>query len=229
MQVLLAGDSTVASCPAAETPMSGWGAHLGAPLNAGLASRAARSGRTAPVVGVVNVAKGGANTSSFRGEGLWDALLLAASSGDVVVMQFGHNDQKIPTLAPWDGYARNLERFVEECGDRGLRPVLCTSVARRRFVDGRLVPTLGEYPDAVTQLGSRLGVPVVDLHTATSALYEAWGEEGSRALFTQFAPDTHPLYRGGVADDTHFSITGAQAVAQEVATALVPIIEEEWA
>ena len=31
--VLLGGDSTVAACPAHETPMSGWGAHLGAPLN----------------------------------------------------------------------------------------------------------------------------------------------------------------------------------------------------
>jgi lysophospholipase L1-like esterase len=32
--------------------------------------------------------------------------------------------------------------------------------------------------------------------------------------------------RMGIADDTHFSITGAQAVAHEVAAALVPLIEE---
>src|SRR5659263_267485 len=152
--------------------MSGWGAHLGAPLNAALAFRASQAGRQAQVVGVVNVAKGGANTSSFRGEGLWDALLLAASTGDLVIMQFGHNDQKIPTLAPREGFARNLERFVEECRERGLRPVLCTSVARRRFVEGRLVPTLGDYPDAVLELGARLDVPVVDLHAVTSRLYE---------------------------------------------------------
>ena len=226
MHVLLAGDSTVASCPAGETPMSGWGAHLAAPLNAALAFRASRAGRPAQVVGVINVAKGGANTSSFRGEGLWDALLLASSPGDLVIMQFGHNDQKIPTLAPREGFARNLERFVEECRERGQRPVLCTSVARRRFVEGRLVPTLGGYPEAVLELGARLDVPVVDLHAVTSRLYEAWGDEDSRVLFTQFLADQHPLYRIGIADDTHFSITGAQAVAHEVAAALVPLIEE---
>jgi lysophospholipase L1-like esterase len=209
--------------------MSGWGAHLGAPLNAALASRASQAGRLAQVVGVVNVAKGGANTSSFRGEGLWDALLLASSPGDLVIMQFGHNDQKFPTLAPRDGFARNLQRFVEECRERALRPVLCTSVARRRFLEGRVVPTLGDYPEAVLELGSRLEVPVVDLHALTTRLYEASGEEGSRALFTQFLVDQHPLYRSGIADDTHFSITGAQAVAHMVATALVPIIEEAWA
>jgi lysophospholipase L1-like esterase len=229
MHVLLAGDSTVASCPAGETPMSGWGAHLGAPLNSALAFRASLAGRAPQVVGVVNVAKGGANTSSFRGEGLWDALLLASSPGDLVVIQFGHNDQKIPTLAPRQGFAGNLERFVEESRERGLRPVLCTSVARRRFVEGRLVPTLGDYPETVLELGSRLAVPVVDLHAATSRLYEAAGEEKSRALFTQLLPDEHPLYRTGISDDTHFSITGAETVAHQVASALVPIIEEAWA
>jgi lysophospholipase L1-like esterase len=93
-------------------------------------------------------------------------------------------------------------------------------------VEGRLVPTLGEYPEAVLELGARLDVPVVDLHAVTSRLYEAWGDEGSRVLFTQLLADQHPLYRIGIADDTHFSITGAQAVAHEVAEALVPLIEE---
>jgi hypothetical protein len=55
MKILLAGDSTVANCPAYEYPMSGWGAHL------------------APEVyswgAVHNFAKGGATTESFRRRG----------------------------------------------------------------------------------------------------------------------------------------------------------------
>jgi hypothetical protein len=70
MKILLAGDSTVASCPTQEYPMSGWGAHL------------------APVVyswaAVHNFARGGATTVSFREEGLWRELLHQAVSGDVV-------------------------------------------------------------------------------------------------------------------------------------------------
>lgn len=224
IKVLLAGDSTVAACPAGETPMSGWGAHLGAPLNALVA--AARPGVIVPVL---NVAKGGANTSSFRGEGLWDALLLAAAPGDVVVLQFGHNDQKIPTLAPSDGYTRNLRRFVEEVRGRGLHPVLCTPVGRRRFVDGVPVETLAAYAAAVAHLGHDLGVPVLDLDAATRGLYQERGDDGSRSLFTQFAPDEHPLWRLGVLDDTHYNVTGAVAVARLVADRLAPLVLEHLA
>lgn len=221
MKVLLSGDSTVAACPALETPMSGWGSHLGAPLNAYLAARRA----TEPVVvDVVNVAKGGANTASIRGEGLWDALLLLAEPGDVVVIQFGHNDEKIPTLAARGGYLRNLHAMLDECDELGLVPVLCTPVGRRTFEGARYVDSHGDYPDVVRELAAERGVALVDLTAETGRLYEELGPEGSRSLFTQFAPNVHPLYRLGVSDDTHFSLAGATAVADIVARGILPAV-----
>ena len=107
MKILLAGDSTVANCPTYEYPMSGWGAHL------------------APEVyswgAVHNFAKGGATTESFREEGLWYELLHQAVSGDVVLIQFGHNDQKRGHLAARGGYADNLRRMVARCPGQGGR------------------------------------------------------------------------------------------------------------
>ncbi|MBT2227384.1 rhamnogalacturonan acetylesterase [Nonomuraea sp. NEAU-A123] len=201
--VLLAGDSTVASCPAAEAPMSGWGAQL-----------AAHTGGP-----VRNFAKGGATTASHRAEGLWAALLLEVTPGDVVVIQFGHNDQKEPGLP----YRENLRLFAEEARRAGALPVLCTPVQRRRFDGDRLVPTHGGCPGQVRELAAAEGLPLIDLTVATTELYERLGPEGSKALFTHFAPGEHPLYPDGVADDTHFCFRGADEVAVMVAERLKEI------
>jgi len=92
VKILLAGDSTVANCPTYEYPMTGWGAHLAPHLyNWGA---------------VYNFAKGGATTEAFRREGLWDSLLQQAGEGDLVLVQFGHNDQKYPHLAARTGVRR---------------------------------------------------------------------------------------------------------------------------
>lgn len=228
-RVLLAGDSTVAACPAHETPMSGWGAHLGAPLNARLGAALAELGLPAPTVGVLNTAKGGATTESHRAEGLWDALLTEMRPADVVLLQFGHNDQKHPHLAARDGYTANLERACDEVLERRGRPVLCTPVARRRFVNGRLTSTHGDYPQAVRTLAKLRGLPCIDLAHSTAALYDRLGEDASRALFTHFEPGVHPLFPDGCADDTHFSFTGAVQVADQVASALVRLwLENTW-
>ncbi|MEV0164731.1 lysophospholipase L1-like esterase [Nonomuraea fuscirosea] len=198
--MLLAGDSTVASCPAHEAPMSGWGAQLGAYVG----------------VPVRNFAKGGATTASHRAEGLWAALVREIVPGDVVVLQFGHNDQKEPELP----YRDNLRAFVGEARAAGALAVLCTPVQRRRFDGARLVPTHGGYPDQVRALAAAGGVPLIDLTAATTELYERLGPEGSKALFTHFPPGAHPLYPEGVADDTHFCFRGADEVAAIVAERL---------
>lgn len=231
MKILLAGDSTVAACPATETPMSGWGAHLGAPLNARLACALLASGRRTYddpplVVPVVNVAKGGATTASHRAEGLWAALLEQAAPGDGVVLQFGHNDQKLPQLAAWGGYRDNLDRFVTEAEDADCWVVLCTPVLRRRPPDDPpgLAVDHGEYPEAVRELAAARGTGLIDLTALTRALHDRLGHNGSAALFTRFAPGVHPLYPDGIADDTHYCVDGAARVADLVAEHLVPMV-----
>ncbi|ADI11754.1 lysophospholipase L1-like esterase [Streptomyces bingchenggensis BCW-1] len=138
-----------------------------------------------------------------------------------MLLQFGHNDRKHSDLGASDGYSRYLEQAVDDALADGIQPVLCTPVAERAFEDGVLVPTHGAYPQAVRDLASRRGVPLIDLTRTTSSLLSELGESASRALFTHFAPGEHPLYPDGCADDTHFSFTGAVAVADQVAKALV--------
>jgi len=206
MKILLAGDSTVAACPSYEYPMSGWGAHL-AP-------------ETYWWGAVHNFAKGGATTESFREEGLWTQLLHQTVAGDVVLIQFGHNDQKREHLAARTGYSDNLRRMVAEVRAKGGVPILCTSVERRHFLAGALQATLGEYPAVVRELGSELGLDVIDLNQWTRTLYEELGEEKSKELFSHFAPGEHAHWAGGLEDNTHFHQKGATMIAGYVAEQL---------
>ena len=216
MKILLAGDSTVANCPTQEYPMSGWGAKLAPHVYTWAA--------------VFNFAKGGASTESFREEGLWGNLLAEAGTGDLVLIQFGHNDQKKPHLAARTGYAANLRIMVGEVRGLGATPVLCTPVERRHFLDTqssgpgaggeRLEQSLEDYPEVVRELGLDLGVPVIDLHAWTRDQYLRLGREGSKNLFCHFAPGEHAYWPDGLSDNTHFSQEGAAAVAEFVAAQL---------
>ncbi|MDI2036675.1 rhamnogalacturonan acetylesterase [Paenarthrobacter nitroguajacolicus] len=203
MKILLAGDSTVAACPSYEYPMSGWGPHL--------APQTYRWGA------VHNYAKGGATTESFREEGLWQQLLQQTVQGDVVLLQFGHNDQKREHLAARTGYAENLRRMVVEVRAKGGIPILCTSVERRLFLAGQLEHSLGEFPAVVRELGAELGLDVLDLNRWTRELYLELGEEGSKELFFHFAPGEHAHWAGGLEDNTHFHENGARRIAAYVA------------
>lgn len=211
MKILLAGDSTVANCPTHEYPMSGWGAQLPPHVYTWAA--------------VHNFAKGGASTESFREEGLWDLLLAEAGEGDLVLVQFGHNDQKKQHLAARTGYAANLRTMAGEVQSRGALPVLCTSVERRHFLDGppsdaALEESLEDYPDVVREIGMELGLPVIDLNAWTRSLYLRLGRKESTSFFCHFQPGEHAHWPDGLSDNTHFSQQGAALVAEHVAAEL---------
>ena len=120
-KLVLAGDSTVAtvSKPRKDRPdLAGWGQMLPDFLT--------------PEATVVNHARGGTSTKSFRALGLWDRVL--AEKPDYVLIQFGHNDQpgKGPDREtdPAGSYRENLRQFIrEELDDEGLEPAL-----RERFL-----------------------------------------------------------------------------------------------
>ncbi|QKJ20577.1 rhamnogalacturonan acetylesterase [Microbacterium hominis] len=193
----LAGDSTVAPAKPAELPMTGWGDYL------------------EPVVEapVRNLAFGGATTQSFIDAGSWAELIGGVVAGDTVVIQFGHNDQKVAELAARGGYADRLRGFVAEVRERGASAVLCTSTERRWFDGDRVTPTHGDYPNAVRDLAHELDVPLIDLTAFTTWLYEDLGPAASTELLSHFAPGEHPLWPDGLADDTHFHERGARRIA----------------
>jgi lysophospholipase L1-like esterase len=207
----LAGDSTLAPKRHEKRPESGWGEYL----QAAFRPEALR---------VVNRARNGRSTRSFIELGEWRALVSQLRPGDVVLLQFGHNDQSVDKpdrYTPLADYTRNLARFVRDVRARGALPVLLTPVARRRFdAAGRVQPSHGDYPDAVRALAARERVPLVDMERISSALLQEAGDEGSRPLFLWLAPGQHRNYPGGIQDNTHFSPEGARRMAAAFVAAL---------
>ena len=210
--VYLIGDSTMADKPTPETnPERGWGQLLPRFFDEHVVVR--------------NHAVNGRSTKSFIDEGRWTAVLSQLGPGDVVLIEFGHNDEKVEDTtryaAPRTTYRKNLERFVNEARAKQAIPVLFTPIVRRKFdANGALQDTHGEYPAVVRQVAKELRVPLVDLLAMTDTLVRRAGPNDSKRLFVWVAPGESTMYPEGRQDDTHLSVSGATAVAKLAARAL---------
>lgn len=134
---------------------------------------------------VSNHAHSGLTTESFREEGHGAIPMSRAKAGDFMLFQFGHNDQKLIHLKAQEGYLANLERYISECRDKGMYPLLVTPVARNtwRGDDGTYNDLLEEYAQACLELGERLNVPVLDLHRLSMEFILHLGKEGAKKYF----------------------------------------------
>lgn len=201
--VFLIGDSTMANKPL-DLPERGWGMALGAFL-------------TAPDQ-VKNHAMNGRSTKSFIDEGRWDKVLAELQSGDFVIIQFAHNDEKKEDpkryADPATAFRDNLRRFIRETRAQGASPLLATPVCRRKFdAAGKLTDTHGAYPEAVRIVAREEKVPLLDLERATAKWLQDSGPEASKKFFMWIEPGVYPKIPDGRKDDTHFVEAGAKAVA----------------
>ena len=148
--------------------------------------------------------KNGRSTKSFLEEGRFEPVREGLSEGDFLLIQFGHNDEKIqdPTryTAPFGAYQENLRYFITEARKQGAHPVLITPIARRLFAaDGSFLPgSQGDYPEAMRQLGVQEQVPVADLTSATEHYLAELGDEASKPLFVWPVDNTHLKPEGAI-------------------------------
>jgi lysophospholipase L1-like esterase len=190
--VFLAGDSTVTD--QRFEPGASWGQMLPRFFK--------------PDISVANHAESGETLKSFLFEHRLDKLLSRIKPGDWMLIQFGHNDQKIQWPQTYaeaaTTYRDYLKAYIGEARRRGAKPVLVTSMHRRKFdAAGRIVNTHGDYPEAVRAVGRETGVPVIDLLTMSAAFYEALGPDDSRKAFGD-----------GGKDATHHDNYGAYVLAE---------------
>lgn len=170
-------------------------------------------------VKVVNRAVSGRSTKSFISEGRWEKVKKEFQSGDYVLIQFGHNDQKIQDpkryTRPFIEYVENLALFITEARALGVQPIIATSIARRHFdEENRLIDSHGSYVDACRYVGQKLDVPVIDLTRKTMTLIRGLGFEQSKDLFLHIPPNTFANLPDGLTDNTHVSTEGACEIAR---------------
>ncbi|MBQ8201907.1 MAG: rhamnogalacturonan acetylesterase [Clostridia bacterium] len=166
----------------------------------------------------------GRSTRSFVNEGLFEPVREGMKPGDLLLIQFGHNDEKdAPELHtdPDSTYQEFLSMYCDEAEKKGALPVLITAVSRRFFIPGgEMLYTHGEYPAAMRRLASKRNVPLVDLKSDSRSLYLSLGEEKTAELFVRLAPGENPDFPNGHDDKTHFNADGARKICALVADGL---------
>jgi lysophospholipase L1-like esterase len=187
VRIVLVGDSTV-------NDEGGWGPGFRSALG--------------PNIVVINLAKNGRSSKSFRDEGLWAPALTAHA--DYILIQFGHNDQ--PGKGPdretdaATTYRANLARYIDEAAAVGAKPVLVTSIVRRNFTsDGKIVrDALVPYVEAAREVAAQKKVPLIDLYTGTLRQAEALGPDGCAEI--------DALDPAGKRDHTHLGPKGRTTI-----------------
>lgn len=202
--IFIAGDSTVTD-QSGTYPydpgccFGGWGQMISAYLTSNVA--------------VSNHAHSGLTTESFRSEGHYGIVSQNIKPGDFYLMQFGHNDQKLPELSAGVGYRNNLIRYIHEMRNRGVQPVIVTPIARNTWkADGTYNDLLAEYAAECFRIGKEYQVPVIDLHKFSMDFVKKEGLESAKRYY-------YPK------DYTHTNDFGAYLMAGYIAFELTKLPE----
>ncbi|MFV0290497.1 MAG: rhamnogalacturonan acetylesterase [Mangrovibacterium sp.] len=229
--MFIAGDSTVADYAKnydegedyykTRYPVTGWGQVIQPLLTA-------EELRKIPFITADSVvvdcrARGGRSTRTFFQEGRWRGIVEDIEPGDVVLMQFGHNDGSTsPAHAgryvDVEGYKEFLRLFVSQTKERGGIPVILTPVARAfPWKDGALVNVHGDYPQAAIAVAEETNTFSIDLNALSLALFNEKGKEFiEENYFMNFPVGKYEGYPEGSSDNTHFQTQGGIEVAKLV-------------
>lgn len=199
----IVGDSTVKS--GGKNGMFGWGERI-APFF------------DTSKINVVNHAIGGRSSRTFFTEGRWDKVAEQLKQGDIVIIQFGHNDggrigdpaaKGRPSGAgigpetvedtKADGskelvhtFGWYMAKFVSDAKAKGVQVILCSPVPHKgKSENGREFANIAEWDEAVARAA---GVYYIDLTMLVTDVYRKIDDEKLNTLFAD--PRTHSTDAG---------------------------------
>lgn len=190
LNIVLVGDSTV-------TDYEGWGK--------------AFAGRFNSDVKVENFSMEGRSSKSFYNEGRLDKALVGKP--DYVLIQFGHNDQPGKgadrETDPASSFRDFLRIYVNKAKKAGARPILVSSLTRRKFDNNGLIQTsLTPWAEATMAVAKETQVSFIDLHSRSVKYHNKIGYDASMK-FNAYRNDT-----------THINQRGAEVITDLIIKAL---------
>jgi pectinesterase len=160
----------------------------------------------------------GRSSKSFFDEGAWTPVRDALKSGDFVLIQFGHNDEKsedpLRFTEPFTTFQQYLSTYLDDTLGKGATPILLTPINRNNWAGAVLNDTHGQYPVAMRQLAESRHVALVDTTALTKSYFEGIGPAATTLLFMDLALGQFPNYPDGNVDNTHLQEGGARTIAQ---------------
>ncbi len=214
MKIFIAGDSTAAPKLDHKRPETGWGECLHEFIS--------------PIYEIFNLAEDGHSTKSFIDEGRLDVIDRQIKKGDLLLVQFGHNDEiigdpeKYTTLSQ---YTANLDRFAQVAKSHDAIPVFISSITRRKFINHVLDPeAIKDYPKAMKAYAENYGFPFIDMYKISQEMLRKLGETNAIRFYNHQKANESSNFPEGISDDTHFSPYGARQFAAVIAAHLSRIL-----
>lgn len=217
VHLFMAGDSTMALKPLQKTvwdsiagdsvtdsfPERGWGQLLPEFFNQNIV--------------IEDYAQNGRSSRTFIEQGWWQKIIDSVEKGDYVVIQFGHNDSAEDRPDRYTSpkqYVENLSYFVDEVKSKGGKPIICTSVVRRRFDSkGIFQDSHGEYVELARKVAKDKNVQMIDMYEKSKKLLIGLGKDQSASLFLHLEAGENKIFPTGKIDNTHFKENGARIMA----------------
>lgn len=180
-------------------------------------------------VNVINKARGGRSTRTFIYEGLWDKAKKEFKKGDVVFIQFGHNDagnidrkkfrgslkgignetqkvQRDSVVEIVHTYGWYLTQMIKETKEAGALPVILSLTPRNEWPKGIVEQRKDTYIKWAKEVAEQEETIYIDLSDAVARKYQELGEEKIKHFFPK--------------DHTHTGLEGANFTAKTVAEIL---------
>ncbi len=162
-----------------------------------------------------NRAIGGRSSRSYIMEGQWAETLAFLKPGDVVLLQWGHNDDgPLDDLARARGtikgigdeskeienpilkihetvhtYGWYLRKYIAETKAKGATAIVCSPIPRKTWKDGKVIRNAESYGGWARQIAQEQHVGFIDLNEIVARQYDTLGEAAVEAMFAD--PHTH--------------------------------------
>ncbi len=201
-------DSTGCDQPGSGTPgntsTAGWGQWLPQFFNYGIsvANYGNSGGLTECSAATVACPSPATNYRSFYDDPkMWPAIKPLLKAGDVVLIEFAHNDK----VSPQAVFEANLLKYITETKAAGAIPILATPIPRCNFTgntmnSSQIVNSLQvDLPASIRSVGAANNIPVIEITKTAVAFFSTVG-----------ASSCSKYWADGV---THMNTVGANVVA----------------
>jgi lysophospholipase L1-like esterase len=192
-------------------------------------------------INVVNRAIGGLSSRTYMNGpngGPWASTLAMIKPGDVVMIQFGHNDGGAPdeptrarASLPGVGeetveienpilkvhetvhtYGWYIRKIVADARAKGALAIVCSPIPRKTWKDGKVVRNADNYGGWARQVAVQEHVGFVDLNEIIARRYDVLGEAAVEPLFGD--PHTHTS-RAGAELNAECVVAGLKALKND--------------
>ena len=220
--IFVIGDSTVKNADEEDDGMWGWGTVLDEHIDT-------------TRFYVENHAMPGRSARTFLDEGRWDKVYKALKPGDIVLIQFGHNDagpiDSGKERAELRGYGDEskvfkmkssgrykvvytygwyLRKFIMDAREKGALPVLISHTPRNKFDNGLIESNADSFGKWTRETAIHMDVPYIDLNAISGVKLQRLADYRGLRYVNEYFKNDH----------THSSLKGAHLNAEGVAESL---------